>query len=74
MLENPSNQKEENSGIQLNKSVETRESKLFGNKKIYVEIFNNSNDVSDLLDDIVTTNGGQVIAFNLGLEETCQKS
>ena len=36
---------------------------LFKNKKIFVEIFNDSNDMSDLLDEILISKGAQVI-FN----------
>jgi hypothetical protein len=68
--------KEENSdniNIQRTKSQDystetAKESKLFQNKKIYVEIFNNSKDMSDLLDDIVIRNGGQVIEIKLDLQ------
>jgi hypothetical protein len=34
--------------------------KLFENKNIYVEIFNNNNDRSDLLDDILHSHGANV--------------
>lgn len=33
---------------------------LFKNKKIYVEIFNNNSNVSDILDEILISNGAQV--------------
>jgi hypothetical protein len=68
--ENPDNINIQRSKSQDHSTNTVKESKLFQNKKIYVEIFNNSNDMSDLLDDIVIRNGGQVIEIKLDLQET----